>query len=152
MKKVVIKQFDFAELDAPKETFGFVKVPEGHKWIRAEGENLEISDGYHTMDELYEHRVALYIQLASAIEIMNKISRDKGWSTNAPVWRSKVHSDGSRYEGWFILGIEKEAGKQITYHIPEKYWDSTEFAETLIKAPEWDKHTSADVLERIKNF
>ena len=56
MKKVEIRQFAFAEVDAPKETFGVVKIPAEHTLIRAECERLEVSDGYHTMDELYEFR------------------------------------------------------------------------------------------------
>jgi hypothetical protein len=66
------------------------------------------------------------------------------------VWRSKLHSDGSSFDGWFILGIGKEKGKQITYHLPTVRWDEVSFAETLEKAPEWDGHTPDDVLERLK--
>ncbi len=68
------------------------------------------------------------------------------------MWRSKAHSDGTTYDGWFILGIAKAKGYQITYHLPMSEWENTEFAETLETAPEWDKHTSADVLERIKTL
>ena len=35
MKKVEIRQFSFAEVDAPKETFGFMKIPAFSKLIRA---------------------------------------------------------------------------------------------------------------------
>jgi hypothetical protein len=69
------------------------------------------------------------------------------------VWRSRFHSDGEICFGTgsqFVLGIGKEPGKQITYHIPIDRWDETEFAETLNIAPKWDNHTSADVLERLK--
>jgi hypothetical protein len=139
MKKVEIKQFDFAEVDSPKETFGFLKIPVEHKLIRAEGENLEVSDGYHTFDELYEHRIVLFIALCKAY--------------HPPVWCSVFHSDGTQYGDWFILGIGKEKGKQITYHLPAKYWSEVcEFAEVLEKAPEFDGHTSQDVLERLKNL
>lgn len=99
---------------------------------------VSISDGYHTFDELYDHRITLYIALAKVYEK----SRD--------VWRSQIHSDGTNYDGWFMLGIGKEKGKQITYHIPNKRWDETNFAEDLDKAPEFDGHTSQDVLQRIK--
>jgi hypothetical protein len=50
------------------------------------------------------------------------------------------------------MGIGKEKGKQISYHLPLSRWDETYFAETLDKAPEWDGHTSADVLERLKTL
>lgn len=30
---------------------------------------------------------------------------------------TEVHSDGSIMEGWFLLGIHKYQGHQITYHM-----------------------------------
>lgn len=70
------------------------------------------------------------------------------------VWRSKNHSDGEPAFGgtWFILGIGKEKGEQMTYHLPIDRWDECKFADTLDKAPEFDEHTSDDVLERLKNL
>jgi hypothetical protein len=94
----------------------------------------DMSDGFHTFDELYDHRIALYIALCK---------KTKG------VWRSRIQSDGGCYPGWFLLGIGTEAGKQITYHLPLKYWKMTGFAQTKYKAPKWDGHTSADVLKRL---
>lgn len=102
------------------------------------------SDGYHTFDELYDHRITLYIALC-------KIMASR-YSTYKNIWRSKLHSDGTSFDGWFILGINKTAGKQITYHLPLERWEETNFAETLEKAPEFDGHTSADVLKRIKEI
>ena len=64
--------------------------------------------------------------------------------------RSKVHY--SPTDGWFIMGIGKEKGNQISYHLPLSRWDETDFAETLDQAPEWDGHTSQDVLERLKTL
>lgn len=103
----------------------------------------DVSDGYHTFGELYEHRITLYIALCSCIA---ESEFDK------VVWRSKLHSDGSEFKGWFVLGIWKEKGEQITYHLPLSKWKDTNFAETLEKAPEWDKHTSEDVLKRISDL
>ena len=51
-----------------------------------------------------------------------------------------------------MVTLNKEKGKQITYHIPLDRWDECEFAETLDKAPEFDGHTSQDVLERLKDL
>ena len=45
-----------------------------------------------------------------------------------------------------------KAGYQITYHVPLERWNETEFARTLDKAPEWDEHTSDDVLQRLKKL
>lgn len=99
----------------------------------------DVSDGYHTFNELYDHRITLWIALCKVYKNI--------------AWRSKLHSDGSEYAGWFILGLHKEAGKQITYHIPLARWEEADFADTLEKAPEYDGHKSnTDTLERIKSL
>lgn len=146
MKKVEIKQFSHAEVDEESAPFGFLKIPAKHELIRAEGENLEVSDGHHTFDELYDHRIRLFISLCKTRQKLGyALQRDSG-----SVWRSKLHSDGSAFEGWFILGINKKASEQITYHLPDSYWKELDWAETLECAPEWDGHTSADVLTRLQ--
>jgi hypothetical protein len=108
-----------------------------------------LSDGYHTFDELYAHRVALFIALCKQVTGEKMIS---GRAAPRKVWRSLHHSDGSHYDGWFLLGIGTEPGKQITYHLPLTRWTDCAFAEDLPKAPEFDGHTSADVLERLKGI
>lgn len=119
-------------------------------------EEMSVSDGFHTFDELYDHRITLYIALCNALEGINMVStRENMTHGRFPVWRSKKHSDGELCFGTgtqFVLGIYKEAGQQITYHIPIERWDETDFAETLEIAPEWDKHTSEDVLKRLKKI
>ena len=111
----------------------------------------QISDGYHTFGELYEHRITLYIALLKAkSEIMDGMGCDYVYKND--IWRSKVHSDGSVWEGWFLLGIFTEPGKQITYHLPISEWDNCSFATTRAQAPEFDGHTSADVLTRLKQL
>lgn len=103
----------------------------------------QVSDGYHTFGELYDHRIELYIKLLSTLS---------GVHPRYVPWRTTAHSDGSVWDGWFLLGIGKETGKQITYHLPMSRWKECPFALTIAKAPEWDGHTSADVLERLKNL
>jgi hypothetical protein len=66
-----------------------------------------------------------------------------------PVWRSRLHHDGSSIVGFFLLGLGTEAGTQISYHLPLGAWDTTEFADTLERAPTWDGHTPADVVARV---
>ena len=96
-------------------------------------------DGYHTFDELYEHRILLFIELCRRM--------------NGVVWCSVLHSDGSKYEDWFILGIHKGEGFQITYHLPSRYWDEVcDFAEVLEKAPKYDGHTSDDIIKRLSSL
>lgn len=102
-------------------------------------------DGYHTFGELYDHRIALYIALCRLLSEN---------VTAFEVWRSRKHSDGELAFGgtWFVLGVGKEKGKQITYHLPIERWEDTKFAETLEKAPEWDFHSSDDALKRLEEF
>lgn len=105
-----------------------------------------ISDGYHTFGELYEHRIVNFVTVCKMYKSILIYGHN--------VWRSKKHSDGELAFGgtWFVLGIGKEQGKQITYHLPIEKWESTSFAETLGMAPEWDGHTSQDVLERLSKL
>lgn len=145
MKKVEIREFIHAEVDAPKETFGFLKIAPGHTLIRAEGETLQVSDGYHTFDELYDHRITLFIALC-------KVVLNSWQPPFNDVWRSKLHADGTKFDGWYILGIHTAPGKQITYHLPLERWSETNFVPTLEHAPEWDGHTPDDVLARLKSL
>lgn len=110
--------------------------------VKDNSKDIIVSDGSHTFEELYNHRITLFITLC---KILYQYNIKK-------VWRSKSHNDGSKYDGWFIMGITAYDGRQITYHLPEERWDETWFATTLDKAPEWDGHTSYDVLERLKNL
>lgn len=121
------------------------------------GENMVCSDGYHTFDELYDHRITLYIALCKAKNLIRELFIKEGVEMNGDteVWRSKYHSDGELCFGTgtqFVMGIGKEKGNQITYHIPIERWDETDFAETLDKAPEWDGHSSQDVIARLKSM
>lgn len=104
-----------------------------------------VSDGYHTFDDLYEHRICLWKALCRKMSEHHHQSDDL-------VWRSRVHSDGTSFPNWFVLGIGYEAGKQITYHLPECEWESCDFAKDLERAPEFDGHTPADVLRRIADL
>jgi hypothetical protein len=101
----------------------------------------ETSDGYHTFNELYEHRHALFLALLSC---------------NAgvlPTWMSIRHDDGASLQGWFVAGIRLPNG-MITYHLPDRLWEAckTTRAEVLEHAPKWDGHTSADVVKRLMEF
>lgn len=122
-------------------------------------DDMSVSDGYHTMDELYEHRIALWI---AHCKLYSKLERALGEKDLAEgrvpipkqVWRSKNHSDGEPAfgGGWFVLGLGRVKGGQLTYHLPIEKWEETGFAVTLPKAPEFDGHTSADVLERLRKL
>ena len=107
----------------------------------------DLSDWYHTFWELYKHRIHLFIALCRHITyIMNK----------EPTWyewliKSKKHHDRAGYDWWFIVQLET-GNWQISYHLPNEYWDECDFIETKEHANEWDWHTSDDVLERLLNI
>jgi hypothetical protein len=105
-------------------------------------EGVDVSDGFHTFGELYDHRIALWIALCKAWQVCDL---DKPW-------RSRLHSDGTSIDGWFLLGMFHLPGTQITYHLPNPLWDDCSFAETLDRAPEFDGHTAADVLARVRDL
>lgn len=99
-------------------------------------ENLmgEISDGYHTFNELYHHRAVLFSVICNTHKEI--------------AWKSKVHHDGTMYDGMFVVGINTAAG-QATYHYDtDPYWDMFDIKE-LPAAPEWDGHTPEEAIKRI---
>lgn len=98
-------------------------------------ENMgEMSDGYHTFNELYHHRAVLFAVICNMMP-------DRAW-------KSKLHDTGDMFDGMFIVGIETEQG-QATYHYDiDPYWDMFKVKE-LDRAPKWDGHTPYDAIERI---
>lgn len=97
----------------------------------------ETSDGYHTFNELYDHRAALFSALCSAY-------RDKAW-------KSMMHSDGNMFEGMFVVGIDTPGGQATYHYYIDPWWDVFDVPE-LERAPEFDGHTSSDVIDRIKTL
>lgn len=114
-------------------------------------ETNNISDRYHTFGELYEHRITLFIVLCQVYNVLRLTSFGTYDIDNVP-WRSLAHPDGSKWEGWFIMGLGRSAGEQKTYHLPISKWEETGFCETLERAPEYDGHTPQDALERLKRL
>lgn len=93
-----------------------------------------VSDGYHTFNELYHHRAILF----SVICNQNK----------ELAWKSKSHDDGTMFADMFIVGIQTPQG-QATYHYnTNPYWNMFKI-KTLDFAPKWDGHTSEQAIERI---
>lgn len=117
------------------------KEDEINKLIKEGCDTNLISDGYHSFGELYDHRIVLWIALCRRLHGDVQMT-----------WRTHAHSDGSYWGGWFLLGVPQWGGDQITYHLPVKHWDACAFAQTLDKAPDFDGHTSKDVLKRIESL
>ena len=99
-----------------------------------EGLKGKVSDGYHTFDELYEFRHALYINVA----LTNK---DKAI-------RTLKNKEGESWDGWFILAINTHFG-QISFHLPMSKWDLTEGVTEIERNFNYDGHNSEDVLDRL---
>ena len=89
----------------------------------------QISDGYHTFDELYQHRMMLFSVICNTYK--NKS------------WKSWIHDDDTMFDDYFIVGIETEQG-QFTYHYHKDNWGMFNVQE-LDKAPQWDGHTASDI-------
>jgi hypothetical protein len=99
----------------------------------------EVSDGYHTFGELYEHRTMLFLAFMKCMHTM--------------AWYSTRHHDDSAIAGWFIAGVDLHTGT-ITYHVPYGMREALKDtgAAELEKAPMWDNHTSQDVLKRLDSW
>ncbi|HFI0463245.1 TPA: hypothetical protein ACGO1T_001914 [Streptococcus suis] len=89
----------------------------------------KVPDKYHTYSSLYETRNTLFL-----FACLNH--------PNAS-WKSKKHIDGSKFEDFFIAGINTPDG-QYTQHIPMDLWELFDVTEIPF-APAWDGHTSEDV-------
>ena len=96
----------------------------------------DTSDGYHTFNELYEHRHILFLSVLTA-----NIDR---------AWRSKMHDDGTMFDGWFVAGLKTVIG-QATYHLPIRMWSLFDAIPELEKAPPFDGHTAEDTLKRLRD-
>lgn len=94
--------------------------------------NGDISDGYHTFDELYKHRVNLFMVLI----------RYTDW----PCFMVKNH-----YPEWDAVYLETPLG-QISYHLP---WTKRETIINRVKVVDkhdWDGHDSNEVLFRLQKL
>lgn len=89
----------------------------------------DVSDGYHTFDELYYHRMVLFSVICNKFKEV--------------AWKSKLHHDNTMFDGCFIVGIDTPKG-QYTYHYKLKFWDYFNVKE-LEKSPEYDGHKPLDV-------
>ena len=94
----------------------------------------DLSDGYHTFNELYHHRAVLFSVICNLHPLCS--------------WKAKKHHDGTMYDGMFIVGINTPEG-QATYHYDiEPYWDM--FKVPVVEfAPVWDGHTPDEAIRRI---
>lgn len=95
----------------------------------------ELSDTYHSFDDLYRHRTIL-----SALLFLNFPYS----------WKSKIHEDGTMYDGMFVTGFPTPTG-MVSYHYDLEYWDLFKIPE-IPHAPHFDGYTDNDVLIRLTNI
>ena len=96
----------------------------------------DISDGHHTFDQLYKHRIVLFCTLCNLLPDIS--------------WKSKKHYDEENdpmFDDSFIAGINTPLGV-ATYHIKLKYWDLFNVPE-IEKAPKYDNYSDDEVITRV---
>lgn len=136
-------------------------------------QNLElkgqVSDGYHTFDELYEFRkmynAALFNEWAKAVTyVPTKVPIEKSvFGTefsveHVPHYKYDVHKSWKHYDGelcfgggWFIVVAMLPTG-QISNHYEARDWDLFKIPEAECAKYPFDGHTAQDVLERLKQL
>jgi hypothetical protein len=99
----------------------------------------EVSDGYHTFNELYYYRMLYNAAFFNLLP--------KEW-----VHKSKRHHTGEECfgGGWFIVMANLPTG-QISNHYELKDWDLFKIPEKEF-ADEWDGHTPQEAAERIYKY
>lgn len=103
----------------------------------------EVSDGYHTFNELYRYRM-LY-----NAAFFNLLARNG----QVEVCKSRKHSDGEKCFGsddWFIVMAILPTG-QVSNHYESKYWDLFDVPERET-AFEYDGHTPNEASDRLEKY
>ncbi len=126
-----IKKFTYTEIkiiDYKKNNY----VSNIRKIYLEEKENgigSHLKDDYHSMSELYFNRLVLFSVICETYKESS--------------WKSKQHSDGTMFDGFFIVGITTPQG-DYAYHYQMKYWDLFNVKE-IEYAPNYDGHQSSDI-------
>lgn len=89
----------------------------------------ETSDGYHTFNELYHHRMVLFSIICN--------------SNKDVAFKSKLHADSTMFDDYFIVGVKTPVG-YYTYHYHIDNWHRFDVDE-VDNAPEWDGHKPSDI-------
>ena len=101
----------------------------------------DLSDGYHSFNELYEFKKMYNATLFNEWAINDKYSVNK----------SEYHNDGEKCfgGGWFIVSALLPDGL-ISNHYELKDWDLFKVPAVEKSLFEYDGHTGADVLARLR--
>ena len=114
-------------------------------------EENQISDGYHTFEELYEFR-----KMYNACLFNEWASHTSYGGKEEPLYdvhKSTRHHDGELCfgGGWFIVSAMLPTGL-ISNHYKMKDWDLFQVPIVEKAKYEFDGHTGEDVLQRLKDL
>lgn len=116
-----------------------IRDEDGKTRLVSESASVRIeADEHHTMRELYDYRM-VYNALAA-----------KWFDDQGKAVKSWYHHDGEPCfgGGWFIVCLNTPDG-WATNHYKGEFWHLFNIPEVDL-APEWDGHTPAEALERLK--
>lgn len=101
----------------------------------------DMSDGYHTFDELYEHRCLLFLLWLVEEQLLCK---------RLEVACRVVYYQLEHYEGWDLVQTYVD-NKQISYHVPAKYRHVlvSNFVEDKKLTEKFDGHSSKTTVSRM---
>lgn len=121
----------------------------------------ELSDGYHTYDELYEFRkmynAVLFNEWGNPNTTRRFLDEKEFDGVGSRTGREyNVHKSWKHYDGedcfgggWFIVSAMLPTGL-ISNHYKAEDWDLFQVPEVEKALYEFDGHTGADVLKRLK--
>lgn len=139
-KQAFLKKDGNRHIAAVTKTAVCAKIKKLVTSLEQEQEDMgEVSDGYHTFNELYYYRMLYNAAFFNLLP--------KGW-----VHKSKRHHTGEECfgGGWFIVMANLPTG-QVSNHYELKDWDLFKVPEKEF-ADEWDGHTPQEAAERIKKY
>lgn len=101
----------------------------------------QLSDGFHSFDELYRARLALTVALFNEWASQgNKYAVQKSWR----------HSDGGLCfgGGWFIV-VAKTPKGLVSFHYAKENWNLFKIEEVPQSTHDFDGHSTEDALTRL---
>ena len=128
MRSVKVVKISEDTLDITEE-----ELKKDYDYERYHGEGNQLEDNYHTMSELYYHRMLLFVTIL-------KLAKEKGYE----LYKSKLHHDSTKIDNYFIVGVFTPEG-QYAYHYNLKYWNYFNFVDEWDRAPEWDGQQAEDL-------
>jgi len=111
----------------------------------------DVSDGYHTFGELYEHRMILTATICQLIATANTLDSSVIGAKAIRSW--KHHPDDSLiFDDMFIVVITLDGIGQISYHYNKEFWPAFDMCRTEDHSPKYDDHTPSDVITRLAQW